>query len=270
MSTTTTPIEDRALDVWNGKVTLHVKVLGNGSPVLYLHPAAGLVVDPFLEAMAQEHTIYAPEVPGTSQGDPHAIHQVDDLHDLVLIYEEAIRALNLDGPPIAIGQSFGGMLASELAAHFPGIFSKLVLLDPIGLWREDAPLAKWIEAGPADLPAMLFHDPEGPAAKAVFTPPDDPELAIAGASAMVWAIGCTGKFVWPIPDRGLHKRLHRVDTPTLIIWGENDRLVPVTYAQEFGDRIKGSRVEIIPECGHIPQAEQPEQTLRLVRDFLGS
>jgi pimeloyl-ACP methyl ester carboxylesterase len=276
MSTTTPSINDHAIAVndhaiavWNGKITLHVKAAGAGSPILYLHPAAGLAWDPFLTSLSERHTIYTPEMPGTSAGDPHTIHQVDDLHDLVLIYEEAIRRLGLSEAPVAIGQSFGGMLAAELGAHFPDLFAKLVLLDPIGLWREDAPLANWIEAAPTELPQMLFHDPDGPAAKAMFTPPEDPEAAIATQSGLVWALGCTGKFVWPIPERGLHKRLHRITAPTLIVWGENDRLNPVGYAYQFGEKIQNSRVVIIPDCGHIPQVEKLQETLEVVRDFLG-
>jgi pimeloyl-ACP methyl ester carboxylesterase len=269
MSMTATPIEDRTVQVWNGRVNLNFKVSGSGSPLVYLHPAAGLVWDPFLSAMAENHTVYAPECPGTTLGDPHAIHEVDDLHDLILIYEEGIRALGLSEPAILVGQSFGGMLAMELAAHFPDLFSRLVLLGAIGLWHEDAPLAYWMEAGPADLPPMLFHDPSGPAATAMFTLPDDPDVAVAMQAGLVWALGCTGKFCWPIPDRGLDKRLHRIRTQTLIVWGENDALNPVVYAHELGNRIAGSRVEIFPECGHIPQMEKYEETVAVVRDFLG-
>lgn len=268
MSTTAPPITDHAFAVCNGRVTVHFKVLGSGSPIIYLHPAGGLAFDPFLLALSEQHTIYAPEIPGTSAGDPHAIHEIEDLHDLVLIYEEAIRELDLSEPPVAIGQSFGGMLAAELAAHYPQLFSRLVLLAPIGLWHEQTPLADWMEASAAELPPMLFHDPNGPAAKAMLTPPDDPEAAIAMQSGMVWALGCTGKFVWPIPERGLHKRLHRITAPTLIVWGENDHLNPVSYAGEFAAKVAGSRLKTLPECGHIPQVEKAHETLALVRDFL--
>ncbi len=86
----------------------------------------------------------------------------------------------------------------------------------------------------------------------------------------MWNIGCCAKFVWPIPDRGLEKRLHRVSAPTLVVWGENDRLIPVAYAHEFGRRIAGSRVVIVPQCGHIPQVEQCDITTAAVREFLAA
>ena len=84
----------------------------------------------------------------------------------------------------------------------------------------------------------------------------------------VWALGTTGKFVWPIPDKGLGKRMHRIAAPTLIIWGEHDRLISPVYAQEFADRIADSRVEIIRGAGHVPQWEQLDAVRPLVLDFL--
>jgi pimeloyl-ACP methyl ester carboxylesterase len=261
-------IEQRSVPVWGGRIELGVQVAGSGPPLVYLHPAAGLAWDPFLARLAEERTVYAPQVPGTTPGRAEQIHELDDLWDLVLVYEEAIRRLDLERPPV-IGQSFGGMLACELAAGYPELFAKLVALDPIGLWRDDAPVANWVAAAPDELPALLFHDPAGEAARAALTLPADPDAAASAIAALSWAIGCTAKFVWPIPDKGLAKRLHRIETPTLVIWGRDDSLVPVAYAQEFGRRIAGSRVEVIDDCGHIPQLEQPEKTFALVSEFLG-
>jgi pimeloyl-ACP methyl ester carboxylesterase len=265
--TQATKFEQRTVEVWNGRLKVRVKVGGNGPALVYFHPSAGLLWDPFLSRLAKHYTVYAPEFPGTSAGDPYAIHQLDDLWDVVLCYEEVLRALNLDRP-VAVGQSFGAMLGCEVAASFPGAFSKLVVLDPVGLWREDAPVANWIAAAPNDLPKMLFKDPQSPAAQAMLALPDNPDARIAAMASMVWALGCTGKFCWPIPDRGLHKRLHRISAPTLIVWGEDDAIAPVVYANEFHQRIRGSEVARVPDCGHIPQVEQMDQTFDLVMRFL--
>ena len=207
--------------VWNRRIDMNFQIRGQGPALIYFHPAAGLGWDPFLEKLAESYTVYAPEFPGTTLGNPYAIHQVDDLADAVLIYEEAIRGMNLSGA-VAVGQSFGGMVALEIAAAFPGDFSKLIVLDPIGLWRAEAPVANWIEAPPDKLPAMLFKDPAHPAAQAMLAMPTEPEAAVVATAQLVWNLGATGKMVWPIPDRGMEKRLHRVDAPTLIVWGEDD------------------------------------------------
>jgi pimeloyl-ACP methyl ester carboxylesterase len=87
--------------------------------------------------------------------------------------------------------------------------------------------------------------------------------------ALQWAMGATGKFLWPIPDKGLRKRIHRVQAPTLVVWGKEDRLVSPVYAEEFAQRIDGARVEIVDQAGHAPHLERPEAVARLVRDFLG-
>jgi pimeloyl-ACP methyl ester carboxylesterase len=263
-------VRERALDVWGGRITMRVKTAGQGAPLVYLHAASGLTFDPFLVDLSTRYTIYAPEMPGTSAGDPNAIHQVDNLSDLVLIYEETIAKLELPAAPVVLGPSFGGMLAAELASYFPTLFAKVVLCAPLGLWRPDLPIANWMTTPASELPALLFKDPGCAAAKATFAPPSDPALAVNLISSMVWARGCTGKFVWPIPEKGLRARLHRVTAPALIVWGKDDALIPVGYASEFGDAIRGCRIEILRDCGHIPQAEQLEATLAVVRRFLES
>lgn len=263
----TTEVQDRAVGVWDDRITMHVKVGGSGPSLVYMHGAGGLVWDPFIERMSQSYTIFAPEFPGTSAGDPHAVDQLDSLWDVVLAYEQAMRLLKLEGSPV-MGQSFGGMLAAELSASFPQLFSQAVLLDPVGLWRDDIGVSNWIAAAPTELPAMLFADPSCAAAQAMFTPPDDPNVAVEGVAALVWAIGCTGKFLWPIPDRGLRRRLHRIEAPTLVVWGEQDHLISSSYAQEFGDAIGNSEVLVVPNCGHIPQMEQPGITFDAVTKFL--
>jgi pimeloyl-ACP methyl ester carboxylesterase len=84
----------------------------------------------------------------------------------------------------------------------------------------------------------------------------------------MWAMGTTGKFIWPIPDKGLKKRIHRVKAPTLLVWGREDRLVPAVYAEEFTRRLSGARVETLDGAGHAPHLEQTETVVRAVRDFL--
>lgn len=266
MSTPTT-ITEQTVDVWGGRLEITVKVAGAGSPLLYLHPAAGLAWDPFLFHLASRYTVYAPEFPGTSEGNPYAIHTIDTLSDMVLAYEELVRQLGLERP-VVVGQSFGGMLGAELAATFPALPDKLVLLDPIGLWTDIAPTANWIATPPDQLPDLLFDNPTSPAAQAMLVPSDDVEQQQAAAASMVWAFGCTGKFVWPIPDRGLRHRLHRIAAPTLVVWGRNDKLVSVEYADQFHKLIADSTVTVIENCGHIPQVERLDDTVEAVDKFL--
>lgn len=202
----TTEVSFRTVQVWDGKITMRVQVKGSGDPILYLHPAGGMGWDSFLDDLATDHTVYAPEFPGMTPGMPEAINHLDDVFDIVLAYDEALCALGLSGLPV-IGQSFGGMVAAELAASFPARFTEVVLLDPAGLWMSTHPYALDPLAAPPDaVPAMLFHDPGCAGARAMFAPPPDPESAVDGIVQLVWAIGCAAKFMWPLPDRGLESR----------------------------------------------------------------
>src|SRR5215475_5132313 len=119
------------------------------------------------------------------------------------------------------------------------------------------------------LPEHVLYDADGAAAKALFAIPDDAEEAALARTRLTWAMGATGKFIWPIPDKGLKKRIHRIaSTPTLLVWGEDDRLVPVVYAEEFGRRLSRSRREVVKEAGHASHLEQPATVARLVDAFL--
>ncbi|SFL26554.1 alpha/beta fold hydrolase [Geodermatophilus ruber] len=244
-----------------------VKVAGSGSPVLYLHTAGGPRWDVLLDALAEEHTVYAPDHPGTGETDRYSIHQIDTLWDLVLAYDELLDRLGLSEVAI-VGSSFGGMMAAEVAAHRPDRVSKLVLMSAIGLWRDDAPVAQYMLMPPDDLVTTLFADTSPAPVQAFLTPPADFKEAAVAQADLIWALGTTGKFVWPIPDKGLHKRLHRITAPTLVLWGDKDALVSAAYAEEFAARIADSRVEIIDGAGHVPQWEKADAVIPLVQDFL--
>ncbi|MGB6507430.1 MAG: alpha/beta hydrolase, partial [Xanthobacteraceae bacterium] len=118
------------------------------------------------------------------------------------------------------------------------------------------------------LVAILYKHLDSPPVQAALAMPDDPKQVAVITADLVWALGATGKFVWPIPDKGLKKRLHRVKAPALIVWGEDDALVSAIYAKEFADRIANGRVEIVKDCGHVPQVEHLEIVGPMVEKFL--
>jgi len=259
--------DDRVTSVLGGRLRVHVKTAGAGPPVVFFHGAYGLTWDPFLDSLAERHTVYAPEHPGTTPGDPDAIQAVDDLWDLVLLYDDLLDQLGLDRPAL-VGHSFGAMVAAEVAATHRRRASRLALISPIGLWRDDAPVLNWMTLAPDVLVKAVCYDPEGPIAKQAFALPEDPVAQMDVVVQLTWTLGCTGKLVWPIPDKGLKKRLHRIQAPTLIVWGRQDGLVPPVYAEEFQKRIAGSRVEMIDRAAHLPHLEQLGVVAPLIRSFL--
>ena len=266
-------VRDETVEVWDSRLRLHVKIAGDGPPLLFFHSLAGLAWQPLLDRLARRHTVYAPEHPGTSPGDPQAIREVQTYWELLLIYTELAGKF---GPGLeratALGHGFGGMVAADLAACFPRLFSRLVLLSPLGLWRDDAPipLMEMVSGLPSDVPKYLYAHPDSEAARAAQAMPADPAQQAKAIAQSTWNIGCTTKFAWPIADHGLGRRLHRVSVPALIVWGREDALVPVGYAKEFGSRIAGSRVEVLDDCGHVVQADQPERSWTAISRFLAS
>jgi pimeloyl-ACP methyl ester carboxylesterase len=254
---------DRAIAVWQGQVTIRVRSKGSGPALVFFHGPWGLVWDPFLDELARRFTVYAPEHPGTTPDAPDDALKLDGLWDLVLCYDEVLAALGLERA-VLVGHSFGAMVAAELAAAYPARARRLVLIDPIGFWLDTERVVNWMMLAPAELPRWVFRDPESEAARRLFGGPgaDDPATRIR----VMWTMGATGKFIWPLPDKGLKKRIHRVTAPTLVVWGTDDRLVPAVYADEFVRRLPGARLERIT-AGHAPHAEQPEAVSRLVTDF---
>ena len=262
-------LDARTLAVWTGKVRLRVLSKGKGPALLFFHGPWGLHWSPFLDALAEHYTVHAPEHPGTTPGAPDDIGHLDNLWDLVLCYDELLDALGLESASF-VGHSFGAMVACELAAAYPRRAGKLVLIDPIGLWRDDAPVTNWMMLNTQEMAGHIFRDPAGAAARALFAQPDDETARINAQVGLTWSMGATGKFIWPIPDKGLKKRIHRVKAPTLLIWGAEDRIVPPVYAEEFARQIAGATVETVKEAGHAPHLEQAAAVAESVRGFLRS
>jgi pimeloyl-ACP methyl ester carboxylesterase len=260
--------EVRRLRLWQDRIETEVEVTGRGPPLVYLHGPWGLAPDRgFIARLAEAGTVHAPRHPGTSRGDPDAVHALDGWLDLVVYYGELLDRLEL-GAPALVGHSFGGLVAAELAAAMPKAVARLVLIDPLGLWRDDLPVKNWMLMSDTERMRSLFADFAGDASRQFFGLPKDPGERIDALAQFIWSQACTGKFVWPIPDRGLKNRIHRVAAPTLIVWGRQDRIIASDYAQEFAERIAGSRIAMIDDAGHLPHLEQPDAVASAVRGFL--
>jgi pimeloyl-ACP methyl ester carboxylesterase len=260
--------EQKRLTLWQGKVETEVEVSGEGPPLLYLHGPWGITRDlPFIERLASVYKVFAPKHPGTSNGAPDAAHAIDTFWDLVIYYGELMDRLDLKSVPI-VGHSFGGLVAAEIAASTPERVKRLVLIDPVGLWRDEHPVKNWMIMPEAARPQAFFANPTSEAAREFFAHPEEKDARVASIVSFVWAQACTGKYIWPLPDKGLKHRIHRIAAPTLILWGKQDGIISSIYAEEFSSRISGSRVELIDEAGHLPHIERGDRVLTLVRRFL--
>lgn len=252
--------------VRSGKFSVQMVEGGSGDGLIFLHGEDGFTEwTPFLDHLAQHFHVYAPAHPG--QGGTGGLEHLDDLWDLVVFYEELMQALGLDWAHV-IGHSYGGMLAAELAAYRPDKVSRLVLIDSLGLWLSDAPIADFFILTPEERAKTMWFDPECEGAKAAFAQPTDPEEKMESDLARTETLAAVGKFVWPIPDRGLTKRIHRVTMPTLLLWGDSDGMVPVKYAEAFKALLPNSDLKVIEKAGHLPQDEKPAEVVEAILPFL--
>jgi pimeloyl-ACP methyl ester carboxylesterase len=259
----------RRIRLWQDRIETEVEISGDGPPLVYLHGPWGLPPDrSFVARLAEACTVYAPRHPGTTPGDENAVHVLSGWLDLLVYYGELFDRLALAAPFALVGHSFGGLVAAELAAATPGAVRKLVLIDPVGLWRDDIPVKNWMILRDDERRSALFADPQGTAAQAFFAAPGDVKERAAVLASFVWAQACTGKFVWPVPDRGLKNRIHRIAAPTLLVWGDDDRIIAPAYAEEFAKGIRGARVKLVAKAGHLPQLEQSEAVAKAVLDFI--
>lgn len=234
---------------------------GRGRPLIFLHGAWGLLggwpPHSHLARLAEHHLVLVPSHPGFDGAT--GLEHLDDVQDLALYYLDFLDELRLESPYL-VGHGLGAMIAAEMAALEPRRIAKLVLVAPYGLWLEGAPVADIFAMTRDELGRALWHD-------ATLAPPanDEPEQQLQ----RMLNLAAAAKFLWPIPDKGLRKRLHRLAAPTLLVWGEYDGIVPRVYGEAFHQRIAHSQLVCIPNAGHLPQLEQPHAFARTVLEFLG-
>jgi len=254
------------VSIRQGSFQTCVRSAGSGDPLLFLHGVDGLRGwPPFLEELAHTFRVIAPEHPGFGRSE--GLEHLDDVVDLALYYTEFIEGMGLDQPYI-VGHSLGGMIGAEVAAIVPDLVSKLVLIAPLGLWLDEHPVMDFFAATPEDLATAIFHDPGSAVAKEMMTLPADPEAQLEATLERTKNLSAAGKFLWPIPDKGLKKRIHRINAPTLLLWGASDRLVPPVYGEEFLKRIDRARLTVFKGASHMLPFEAADEFVEVVTDFL--
>jgi pimeloyl-ACP methyl ester carboxylesterase len=260
-----TPSE-RTVELRGGALRFAVLAGGRGRPLVWFHSfhdRGGW--PPLLDRLAECYTVYAPFHPGV--GGSEGVETLDDVVDLTLAYDELLGALGLAQAHLG-GHFFGGMVAAELAAVFPARAARLVLVSPLGLWLDHAPAEDVVILPREELMAALWKDPESEAARRWATLPESDEANVAVQIESIQRLSAMARFVWPIPDKGIKKRLHRIAAPTLLLWGDADRVNPIVYGEEWQRRIKGAEVRLLPG-GHMLPHEAPEAVAGTIAAFLG-
>ena len=246
-------------------IELRVQRQGVGPPLLVLHGGDGPQEHlPFWQRFSERFEVIAPTHPGFA-GSRLPEH-FDDLEDLVYLYLDLMDALDLRDT-VLMGFSMGGWLAAEIAIRTTHRLSRLILVDAVGIKpgdRETRDIADIFGMPDAEVARLLFHDP---AQAPCVSEQSEAQVTTLAANRIAHAF-----YTWDpyMHNPKLRYRLHRIDVPTMLLWGASDGLVSVAYAEAYRRMIPGARLIVIPEAGHLPQVEQPERFVEHVLSFLAA
>jgi pimeloyl-ACP methyl ester carboxylesterase len=237
---------------------------GSGPKIGFLAGFGGLPRwVPFLDELARSRTVIVPSLPGFPGGDRG--HTVLDSHlDWLIAVREILDLAGLAGADLA-GSSVGASLAAEVGALWPETVCKLALIAPFGLFDEkNPPTDPWAQRGDA-VPGLMCADPE--IWKALKATPE-------GANSVEWPIEqvraneAAARIFWPLGNTRIEKRLHLIKAPTLLLWGENDQIMPRAYAEVFAKGITGAvTTRTVAGAGHLAELDKPAEVARAVLEF---
>lgn len=238
---------------------------GAGEPLLVLHGAGGNAGPRrYAHALAEKFTVYLPSHPGYGKSDrPDWVETMPDLACFYTWFQEQEGLENVR----AIGFSMGGWLAAEMLSLTRHAFSKVMLVDAVGIKPIAGEITDIFIISPRQIRDLAYHDPgQVPEWDELFGADPTPEQNQQAESDREMSI----RLAWRpyMHNPRLPAKLGRVSIPTHIVWGENDSLVPLECAELYRQAIAGSQVTVIPNCGHSPQIEKPDDFVPTALSFL--
>jgi pimeloyl-ACP methyl ester carboxylesterase len=235
---------------------------GRGPRVLFLHGAGGVPQWlPFFDALAESCELLVPEHPGFGGSDDPP--WIASMPDLAMFYLDLVEEARLDGIHL-IGNSLGGWLAAEILIRDRSRFRSVVQLAPAGIRVRGVPCGDNFIWGPEEAVRNLYHD-QSFADRLLAVAPSEAQLDVMLRNRFTVA-----KFGWQPRwfDPDLEKWLHRIKLPALVIWGDNDKIMPPAFAPLWRDRLPDARVVTIEKCGHLPHVEHAARVADIIRDFV--
>ena len=238
---------------------IHMLQFGSGSAVLSLHSIEGnLGRLPYLEALSQSACVYAPTHPG--YGTSERPEWLETISDLARFYLWILQELGLDKVHL-IGGFMGGWIAAEMAVMCPQALDTLTLIGTAGVRPSEGEIADIFLLGEEGTMDMAISD-TGPITTAVEA--EDPNVRIRGREM-------TTRLCWKpyMHSPSLIHLLPRVQARTLVVWGENDRIVPLNAGECIANAMPDARLEVIKDSGHLPHIEKPEEVIHLLQQHMG-
>lgn len=235
---------------------------GSGAPMIFLHGAGG--VDgwtPYMEKLAASYDLIVPDHPGWGRSDMP--EWFDNVHDLAYFYLDFMDALGLEGVHL-VGGSIGGWISCEIAVRNTKHLKTMTLVDPAGLRVAGVQRFDIFLASHEAHTRALFHD-QAFAEKRLATAIEGDHLDLHLKNRYA-----TARVGWQprLYDPHLAKWMHRIDVPTLVIWGERDAVFPVAMIDEFVRLIPGAKRVVLPNCGHLPHVECTDAFATALNGFI--
>jgi pimeloyl-ACP methyl ester carboxylesterase len=235
----------------------------SGEPLLFLHGARGASAWlPFFKAMSQRFDLIVPEHPGFGGSDTP--DWLDNVGDLAYFYLDLIDALKLPRLNLA-GVSLGGWIAAEIAVRNQSALKTLTLICAAGIHVKGVAKGDIFMWSREDFIRNIFHDPKFAEAMLAQTP-GDAELMTEMKNRLA-----TAKLGWQprLYNPDLYKWLHRITVPTLIVWGDDDKVFPLPYGKAYNELIPGSRLKVLKNAGHTLQIEKADELAAVMTEFIG-
>ncbi|MBM3485260.1 MAG: alpha/beta fold hydrolase [Alphaproteobacteria bacterium] len=246
---------------------LSARARGRGPVVLMLHGAqdAGRW-SPCHDLLSQERRVVAPVHPGFA-ATPRA-SGIETVEDLAYLYLDLVEANGWRDVHL-VGAGLGGWIAAEMLVRSCARFARLVLIDAVGIKISPPDMPDILDTyamGPDDRLRALFRDAE--AGRRILGDPR--HMVEAALDRYLHDEEADALYAWkPFQHNpSLHRRLYRIGVPTLVLWGENDRVVSTGYGRAFAAAIPGARFEIVLGAGHLPHLERPEAAAAAIAGFL--
>jgi pimeloyl-ACP methyl ester carboxylesterase len=248
---------------------LEVVEAGSGPTLGLLHGMLGTPASSALvAALARTHRVIAPNLPGFGRSTARE-HRT--FYDWVWTLSEVIDRVGLAGKPV-VASSVGAMLATDLATVRPDAFERLVLLAPLGLWVDTAPIHDvWSERTPRQ-PAWLVGDVATLAPFFDDDPHATPDERTEAELRRYRTRRSAASIMWPIPERGLCDRIHRLQRPVHVVWGGRDRLAPAEVYGPLWQRLLPvcTGLTLLDTAGHLLEWDAPNDTAATVLDALAA
>jgi pimeloyl-ACP methyl ester carboxylesterase len=235
---------------------------GAGEPLLFLHGARGASAWlPVWETLSQRFDVIVPEHPGFGGSDMP--DWLDNVGDLAYFYLDFLDALKLERVNLA-GVSLGGWIAAELAVRDDSALKTLTLIAPAGIHVKGVAKGDIFMWSREEFTRNLFHNPDLASAALAIAPSEAEQFNEMKNRLATAKLGWQPRLYNP----DLYKWLHRITTPTLIVFGDDDKVIPPPYGPAFQRLIPNSRLEVLKGCGHAPQIEKANELAKMMMSFV--